>query len=72
MKPGDRILLKYGNGTQAAIVTGVRRGGGLNVKRLYGYGTGHPCLEAAKLNIDDSRILGLLPITDPRHKALVK
>lgn len=65
MKVGDLIVLRYGNGEQAALVTGMRRGGGLNVLRLYGKATARSA-RASKLRPNDDRIKGSLHPSDPR------
>ncbi len=66
LMPGDTITVKYGNGEQAAIVTRVRRGGGLDVLRLYAAGTDARNARAAKLRANDDRIKGSLHPSDPR------
>lgn len=73
---GSLVLIRYGNGTQAGIVTAIGARGGLSVLRLFGWGSkctaGNPAhwTQASKMKAGDDRIFAVLPESDPRCTVL--
>jgi len=70
-KPGDLLLIQYGNGTQVARVVSVGKRGGLVIERGYPYNRDQEIgWSPSKLRANDARVLGLLPERDPRRRLL--
>lgn len=57
-RPGTRLVLRYGNGTQLFEVTNISPRGRLCGQRLFGRGTPYPRWRRSNISPSDSRILG--------------